>query len=125
MAGFEPAAFHLRSERATTALHPLWYSKPSQWLYLSSHFQVAEENKRLEKLLKVKEAQICESENSAKELSMRAEEFEELFNGQLSTVRILAHLELSYSDSLIFTRILTLILCIGKSATVRPGSGLK
>ncbi len=107
MAGFEPAAFHLRSERATTALHPLWYSKPSQWLYLSSHFQVAEENKRLEKLLKVKEAQICESENRAKELSMRAEEFEELFNGQLSTVTILACLLTLNFHIQIFTRTLS------------------
>ena len=41
----------------------------------------------MEKLLKVKEAQICESETKAKELSLRAEEFEELFNGQLASVK--------------------------------------
>ena len=43
----------------------------------------------MEKLLKVKEAQICESETKAKELSLRAEEFEELFNGQLASVKTL------------------------------------
>ena len=43
----------------------------------------------MEKLLKVKEAQICESETKAKELSLRAEEFEELFNGQLASVKAL------------------------------------
>ena len=37
----------------------------------------------------MKEAQICESETKAKELSLRAEEFEELFNGQLSSVKAL------------------------------------
>jgi len=51
--------------------------------------QIADENRRLEKLLKVKEAQICESETKAKELSLRAEEFEELFNGQLASVKTL------------------------------------
>ena len=51
--------------------------------------QLADENRRLEKLLKVKEAQICESETKAKELSLRAEEFEELFNGQLASVKAL------------------------------------
>jgi hypothetical protein len=51
--------------------------------------QLADENRRLEKLLKVKESQICESETKAKELSLRAEEFEELFNGQLASVKAL------------------------------------
>ncbi len=54
-----------------------------------STIQVSDENRRLEKLLKVKEAQICESETKAKELSIRAEEFEELFNSQLSSVKAL------------------------------------
>lgn len=40
-------------------------------------------------MLKVKEAQIIESEAKAKELSMKAEEFEELFNGQLASVKAL------------------------------------
>lgn len=57
--------------------------------FCSSFEKVSEENRRLEKLLKVKEAQICESETKAKELSIRAEEFEELFNGQLSSVKAL------------------------------------
>lgn len=51
--------------------------------------QVADENWRLEKLLKVKETQICDSEFRSKALSLRAEEFEELFNGQLSSVKSL------------------------------------
>ena len=33
--------------------------------------------------------QICESEIKAKDLSLRAEEFEILFNGQLSSVKAL------------------------------------
>ena len=37
----------------------------------------------------MKEAQICESEIKAKDLSLRAEEFEILFNGQLSSVKAL------------------------------------
>ena len=49
--------------------------------------QVSDENRRLEKLLRQKETQICESETKAKELSLRAEEFEELFNAQLSSVK--------------------------------------
>ena len=51
--------------------------------------KVSDENRRLERLLKVKEAQICESEIKAKDLSLRAEEFEILFNGQLSSVKAL------------------------------------
>jgi len=51
--------------------------------------KVSDENRRLEKLLKVKEGQICESEIKAKDLSLRAEEFEILFNGQLSSVKAL------------------------------------
>ena len=37
----------------------------------------------------MKEGQICESEIKAKDLSLRAEEFEILFNGQLSSVKAL------------------------------------
>ena len=44
---------------------------------------MADENRHLEKSLKVKEAQICDSETKAKELSLRAEEFEELFIGNV------------------------------------------
>ena len=62
-------------------LTPLFF-----WLFF---FQVSDENRRLEKLLKVKEGQICESEIKAKDLSLRAEEFEILFNGQLSSVKAL------------------------------------
>ena len=45
--------------------------------------QVTEENRRLEKLLQLKESEIMDSEARAKELVMRAEEFEDMFNGQL------------------------------------------
>ena len=45
--------------------------------------QVTEENRRLEKLLQMKETEIMSSEARAKELVMRAEEFEDMFNGQL------------------------------------------
>jgi hypothetical protein len=51
--------------------------------------QVEQENRRLETLLKVKETQIGESESMAKEISLRAEEFEELFNGQSCSVKAL------------------------------------
>ena len=44
---------------------------------------MTEENRRLEKLLQMKETEIMSSEARAKELVMRAEEFEDMFNGQL------------------------------------------
>ena len=53
--------------------------------------QVTEENRRLEKLLQLKESEIMDSEARAKDLVMRAEEFEDMFNGQL---------EVNYSDKL-------------------------
>ena len=45
------------------------------------------ENDRLEKLIREKESKIRESEYLAKRLTARAEQFEELFNGQLEAVK--------------------------------------
>ena len=58
-----------------------------------------EENARLENLLRLKKAEIMNSELRAKELVTRADEFEEMFNKQLELVKVL-QLDLSkaYDD---------------------------
>ena len=62
--------------------------------------KVLNENERLERLLKEKEVQISQSESKAKELSLKAEEFEELFNVQLSSVKALqADLQVASSEN--------------------------
>ena len=62
--------------------------------------KVLNENERLERLLKEKEVQISQSESKAKELSLKAEEFEELFNVQLSSVKALqSDLQVSSSQN--------------------------
>ena len=51
--------------------------------------QLQRENSRLEQMLQEKERKISESRNQAREVALRAEEFEELFIGQLEVVKSL------------------------------------
>ena len=67
--------------------------------------QASEEHKRLEKLVQLKESEVMDSESRAKELVMRAEEFEDMFNGQLQVVKKLqADLDTAYNDKKILVK---------------------
>ena len=64
-----------------------------------------EENSRLENLLRLKKSEIINSEARAKDLVIRADEFEEMFNKQLEHVKSLqTDLSKAYDDKKILTK---------------------
>ena len=62
--------------------------------------QSGRENTRLQQLIREKESKILESEAQAKELTLKASEFEEMFNGQLEIVKALqSDLNVAYEEN--------------------------